>query len=180
MNGCGLIGDRKAVCGGIEAAWDFVWGRLFDGRTCMFYNYQVGDEPDGAVKHLPTPEHIRALVPNPGGYGTGMEDCMLNAGIMMDAVVSRYEATGDDAMRSFASDVFRGMELGATVSEKPGFLPRGVSPADCLSHYIDTSRDQYTCWVWGAYRLYFSDLSDDAQKESIRRCLARMAEKMES
>ena len=180
MNSCGLIGDREAVCGGIDAAWDFVWDRLFDGRTCMFYNYQVGDEPDGAVKHLPTPEHIRALVPNPGGYGTGMEDCMLNAGIMMDAVVSRYEATGDDAMRSFASDVFRGMELGATVSEKPGFLPRGVSPADCRSHYIDTSRDQYTCWVWGAYRLYFSDLSDDAQKESIRRCLVAMAKKMES
>ena len=164
----------------MQNTWDFVWNRLFDGRTGMFYNYLTGSEPDAATKYLPEPELIRALVPNPGGYGTGMEDCMLNAGIMMDAVISRYEATGDESMREYAAAIWRGMELDATVSPQKGFLPRGVSPADCRSHYIDTSRDQYTNWFWGAYRLYFSDLSDDGQKESIRSCLIAMAEKMEA
>ena len=164
----------------MERAWQFVWNRLFDGRTHMFYNYLVGNEADAATRFLPEPELIKLQIPNPGGYGTGMEDCMLNAGIMMDAVVARYEATGDEAMRAFASDIYRGMKLDATVSEKKGFLPRGGSPADCRSHYIDTSRDQYTNWIYGAYRFYYSDLCDEKQKESIRRILIGMSEKMEA
>ena len=35
----------------MENAWIFIWNRLFDERTCMFYNYLVGDEPDAAVKY---------------------------------------------------------------------------------------------------------------------------------
>ena len=107
----------------MEQAWNFVWDRLFDHRTGMFYNHLVGSEPDAATKYLPEPEMIRLLIPNPGGYGTGMEDCMLNAGIMMDAVISRYEATGDEAMRSYASEICRGMILDATVSHKRDFSP---------------------------------------------------------
>ncbi len=163
----------------MENAWNFIWNRLFDERTCMFYNHLVGDEPDAATKYLPEPELIRLQIPNPGGYGTGMEDCMLNAGLMMDAVVARYEAAGDEGMREYAAKIWRGMELDATVSPQKGFLPRGVSPADCLSHYIDTSRDQYTNWWYGAHRLYFSALSDEGQRESVRRLLTGMAEKME-
>ena len=34
----------------MEKAWNFIWNRLFDERTCPFYNYLVGDEPDAAVK----------------------------------------------------------------------------------------------------------------------------------
>ncbi|MGN1345457.1 MAG: hypothetical protein ACI4V1_01620 [Eubacteriales bacterium] len=164
----------------MEKAWNFVWNRLFDERTCMFYNHLVGHEPDAATRYLPEPELIRLLIPNPGGYGTGMEDCMLNAGLMMDAVIARYEATGDESMREYAAKIYKGMELDATVSPVKGFLPRGVSPADGQSHYIDTSRDQYTNWFYGAYRLYFSPLSDETQKDSIRRILTGMAEKMEA
>ena len=164
----------------MENAWNFVWDRLFDERTCMFYNYLTGEELDAATRCLPEPEMIRLLIPNPGGYGTGMEDCMLNAGLMMDAVIARYEATGDTRMREFAQKIFYGMELDASVSPQKGFLPRGVSPADCKSHYIDTSRDQYTNWWYAAYRLYFSPLAGETQRESIRSLLTGMAEKMES
>ncbi len=159
--------------------WNFVWNRLYCPGTGMFYNHLVGDEPDAATRYLPEPEMIQHLVPNPAGYGTGLEDCMMNAGIMMDAVISRYEAEKDASMRDYASGIYSGMELGATVSPKEGFLPRGVSPADRKSHYIDTSRDQYTNWFFGAFRFYFSPLSDDKQKESIRRCLTAMAKKFE-
>lgn len=164
----------------LQKAWQYCWSCLFDDRTGMFYNHRVGAEPDAATKYLPEPAMIQRLVPNPGGYGTGMEDCMLNAGIMMDAVISRYEATGDEAMRTYAARIYKGMELDATVSPQKGFLPRGVSPADCRSHYIDTSRDQYTNWFFGAFRLYFSPLATDEQKWSIRRCLTAMAEKFEA
>lgn len=164
----------------LQKTWQYCWSCLFDDRTGMFYNHRVGTEPDAATKYLPEPAMIQRLVPNPGGYGTGMEDCMLNAGIMMDAVVSRYEATGDEDMGTYAARIYKGMEIDATVSPQKGFLPRGVSPADCRSHYIDTSRDQYTNWFFGAFRLYFSPLATDEQKWSIRRCLTAMAEKFEA
>ena len=163
----------------MKRTWNFVWNRLFDDRTGMFYNHLAGDDAH-ATKYLPEPEMIRQLIPNPAGYGTGMEDCMLNAGIMMDAVVSRYEATADSSMRGYADRIFHGMVLDASVSSQKGFLPRGVSPADGRSHYIDTSRDQYTNWWFGAYRLYFSDLSDEGQRAELRRCLTSMAEKFEA
>ena len=163
----------------MKRTWDYVWNRLFDDRTGMFYNHLAGDDAH-ATKYLPEPEMIRLLIPNPAGYGTGMEDCMLKAGIMMDAVISQQEATGDPSMRTYAERICRGLILDATVSSQKGFLPRGVSPADGRSHYIDTSRDQYTNWWFGAYRFYFSDLSDEAQRAEIRRCLTAMAEKFEA
>ena len=163
----------------IQKTWNFVWNRLYDDRTGMFYNHLAGDAAR-ASQYLPEPDLIRLLIPNPGGYGTAMEDCMLNAGLMMDAVIARYEVTRDETMRDYAAKIYKGMILDATVSFQKGFLPRGVSPADCQSHYIDTSRDQYTDWFYGAYRLYFSALSDEGQKADIRRCLISMAAKFEA
>jgi len=163
----------------MQKIWNFVWNKLYDDRTGMFYNHLAGDAVK-ASEYLPEPEMIRLLIPNPAGYGTAMEDCMLNAGLMMDAVIARYEATGDETMREYAAKICKGLILDATVSPQRGFLPRGVSPADCQSHYIDTSRDQYTDWFYAAYRLYFSPLADDAQKENLRRCLTAMAEKFEA
>ncbi len=164
----------------MERTWEFVWNRLYNDRTGMFYNILVGSGPDAATCDLPAPELIRQQIPNPGGYGTSMEDCMLNAGLMMDSVIARYEAAGEKTMGAYAAKVWKGMELGASVSPKKGFLPRGVTPADCVSHYADTSRDQYTNWFYGAYRLYYSALADETQRASIRILLTRMAEKMEA
>lgn len=163
----------------MEETWRFVWDKLYDDRTGMFYNHLAGDDAH-ATKYLPKPEIICLNLPNPGGYGTGMEDCMLNAGIMMDAVISRYEATKDEVMREYAERICKGMILDASVSQKKGFLPRGVSPVDCRSHYTDTSRDQYTNWIYGAYRMYYSPLADEKQKDDIRSCISAMSEKFEA
>ena len=46
----------------MEKSWNFVWDRLFDGRTCMFYNYLVGQEPDAATRYLPEPELIQDVL----------------------------------------------------------------------------------------------------------------------
>ena len=163
----------------MDILWNFIWNKLYDDRTGMFYNH-LAEDAVKASEYLPEPELICLLLPNPAGYGTAMEDCMLNAGLMMDAVIARYEVTKEETMRAYAARICNGLVLDATVSSQKGFLPRGVSPADCKSHYIDTSRDQYTDWFYAAYRLYFSPLSDDAQKTDIRRCLTAMAEKFEA
>jgi len=72
----------------MQKIWNFVWNKLYDDRTGMFYNHLAGDAVK-ASEYLPEPEMIRLLIPNPAGYGTAMEDCMLNAGLMMDAVIAR-------------------------------------------------------------------------------------------
>ena len=163
----------------MDRAWDFIWNCLYDDRTGMFYNH-LADDAVKASDYLPSPEMIGRLVPNPAGYGTSMEDCMLNAGLMMDAVVARYEAENNGEMREYATGIYRGLMLGATVSDKCGFIPRGVSPVDCKSHYIDTSRDQYTDWLYAVYRFYFSELSSDGQKECIRGCITYVARMFEN
>ena len=163
----------------MEKTWNFIWNHLYDERTGMFYNHLAGDAKK-ASQYLPEPAMIAALIPNPGGYGTGMEDCMLNAGLMMDAVIARYEASGEESMGEYADSICRGLILDATVSPQRGFLPRGVSPEDCRSHYIDTSRDQYTNWFYAAYRLYYSPLCSEKRKEEIRGCLTAFAEKFEA
>ena len=161
----------------MEEAWRFIWDRFFDRRTCLFYDYLVGgpDRPDAATWHLPDPELIRRDIPNPCGHGTGMEDSVLTAGTAMDTVAARYAVTGEEEMRSLAADIYRGMELCMDVSSRPGFVARSVSPADCRSHYTNSSRDQYTHWVWGAWVLWRSPLADEAQKESVRKHLSLIA-----
>jgi len=163
----------------MERAWNFIWDNFFDSRTNLFYDYLVRGQEKPAVWHLPAPEMIRLQIPNPCGHGTGMEDSMLIAGTMMDTVLERYRATGDEAMRECAAKVYSGMELCADSAERPGYIPRSVSPEDGYSHYSNSSRDQYTHWVYGAYTFYNSPLSDEEQKESIRRHLIEIAEMCE-
>ena len=151
----------------IERAWAWIWERFFCEETELFYDYLVSDRPDAAVFHLPSPEEIALQVPNACGWGTGMEDSMLSAGSMLDAVVARHAVTGEESMREAAAKIFRGMMRCAGAG------------TDGVSHYIESSRDQYTHWVYGAWRLYLSPLSDEAQREDIRRVLVGFAERAE-
>ena len=168
---------------GLEQAWSFLWDRFFDRRTFLFYDYLVDDparggavnRPDAATWHLPAPELIRRGIPNPCGCGTGMEDSVLTAGTVMDTIAARHAVTGEPQLGALAADVYRGMALCMDVCSRPGFVARSVSPADGKSHYPDSSRDQYTHWVWGAWVLYRSPLAGAAQRASVRTHLAAIA-----
>ena len=163
----------------IEQAWQFTWERFFCKKTNLFYDYLVGEGADAATGHLPEPWLIGLQVPGACGHGTGMEDSMLSAGSMLDAIVARYEALGEEEMQDLAAAVFDGMRRCAEVSSSDGFLPRSVSPVDGVSHYMDSSRDQYTHWVYGAWRLYHSALSTEEQREQIRKGLSGFARRAE-
>jgi len=73
-----------------------------------------------------------------------MEDSAISAGVWMGAVCDRFDATADRAMKAAADKIWSGMELLTKVSKAPGFLPRSVGIEDRQSHYIESSRDQYT------------------------------------
>lgn len=159
---------------------NYIWQKLFCEKSNLFYDFRVSDEPDANVRALPKPELIRSQVPNPCGYSTGMEDSSLNGGIMLDATVAAFEVTGDEKYIDMARTIYSGLRLCAEAHGYPGFISRSVSPDDGKSVYFNSSRDQYTNWVFGAYRYYNSGFASDEHKESIKNAFTEIAKKHES
>ena len=148
--------------------WNFVFDKLYCEKTGLIYENITEYEKDGNIRNLPTPEQILLQVPNPCSWGTGMEDSMINAGIMLDTVLDRYEATQDPSMKEYADKLLKGIDLCSTVHKRPGFLVRSVSPEDCKSYYINTSRDQYTHVIYSLIRFIHSKLCTQTQKEYFK------------
>ena len=135
-------------------------------------------EGDILTDHLPSVDEINRQIPNACGWGTGMEDSVLSAGSVIDAVVARYNVTKDQNLKPLADKIFDGM-MRCVIDLKDGFICRSVSPVDGKAFYYDTSRDQFTHWVYGGLRLYNSALADAEQKESIRKVIVSVAKRME-
>ena len=155
-----------------------VFERYFCPKTELLYEFVV-DETGNAWHHLPSVEEINAAVPNPCGWGTGMEDSVMNGGNAIDMLITVYELTKDVRIKPCVDSLFRGLLRCADGKKNKGFVARSISPFDGESHYIESSRDQYTHWIYAALHLYNSPLADDGQREQIRKVLAAIAQKCE-
>ncbi|MDD2629621.1 MAG: hypothetical protein PHV61_05560 [Limnochordia bacterium] len=155
------------VRGKIEEAWAYSWERFFHEETDLFYDYISSYELDTRFDHLPSVEDISRGYPEPNGWGTGMEDSALNGGVMMSMVCDRYDITQEDGLHEAAKKVFSGLLLCGSVGTSEGFVARSVSPFDGNTHYIETSIDQYTWYVYGLWRYFHSSLSSSADRERI-------------
>lgn len=160
----------------MQKAWDFVLNKLYCKDTKLVYDYIT---VAGITGSLPTPEEIEACCPNPCGWGTGMEDSVLNGGSFLEAIISRYSVTKEEQLLAQATDIYEGLRTCATISSQRGFLARSVSPIDGKSHYINSSRDQYTHAIFALYLYWKSDMSTAQQKEEIKDILVSFAEKAE-
>lgn len=161
----------------MDRLWDFVFDKLYCEKTGLIYENITEYKKDGNICNLPTPEQIRHQVPNPCSWGTGMEDSMINAGIMLDAVIDRYEVTGDPRMKEYADKLLKGIDLCSQVHGRQGFLVRSVSPEDCESYYINTSRDQYTHVIYSLVRFIHSGLCTDEQREHFKAVVTAYAKR---
>ncbi|OGV71047.1 MAG: hypothetical protein A3K19_03030 [Lentisphaerae bacterium RIFOXYB12_FULL_65_16] len=146
----------------------------------MFYDFVSSYDTERRFDHLPTTEEIKRQYPNTNGWGTGMEDSMISAGVVMSMLCDRYDVTGDESLRELATDVFTGMARCATVSHARGFLTRSISPRDGTSYYIECSRDQYTHFVHGLWRFHHSALPSEEQRNTMRGIMAAICERMET
>jgi len=87
--------QKEGECGDASLAekMDDAWMRmqnwLFCKETSLIYDSIGSDKYEKRFEHLPFPEEITASLPNPLGWATGMEDCMLNAGMAIDACILR-------------------------------------------------------------------------------------------
>src|SRR5690606_23891069 len=121
-------------------AWKVSLERFYHPRTKLFYDFITSYEKGKWLSHLPTAEEISRQYPNEYGYGTGMEDCMISAGVMLDMIADQYAVTGDPKLKKVARNTFEGVYRTATIHGINGFLPRGLSPEDGKSFYIASSR----------------------------------------
>lgn len=161
---------RKSVL----TAWETVFKRFYCADTKLLYDY-VTDVSEKGFHHLPTPEEIARCCPNPRGWGTGMEDSALNGGCLLEALISAYSLCKDEKLKALAKDIAEGL----LSLEQDGFVARSISPKDQKSFYPESSRDQYTHYVYSLFAYFKSELCDAKTQEKIKNSLVRIAKKCE-
>lgn len=156
-----------------------LWNRAFERFYCpdtrLFYEF-VTDSTSRAWDDLPAVCEIQRSYPNPCGWGTGMEDSVMNGSAVIDALSAsrKIGAEVDEGLiRKLADGLLKCCEL----SKDRGFVARSISPCDNKSHYIESSRDQYTHFMYSLTRLCLSDLCDEGTKERIKNAVVSVAEK---
>ena len=161
----------------MNQAWNVSWERFYNSKTQLFYDYLVSYKCGLELSQLPTANEVSRQYPNSYGYGTGMEDCMISAGVMLCMIVDQYSVTKNKQLRKYAYSVFQGIHRCATVHGVPGFLARGVCVEDQKSIYIGSSRDQYTHAVHGLWYYFHSPLCSPETKIEIGRILSAFADR---
>jgi len=166
---------RKIVSNSLYRLWETAFSRFYCHKTGLFYEF-VTDEVSKAWDDLPTVSEIAKVYPNPCGWGTGMEDAVMNGATALDALIAAHNV-GRSAFDGMTDKLADGI-LGCQFNEKNyGFVARSFSHYDGKSHYIESSRDQYTHFVYSLLRYYFSDLCDEGTKKRIKNALIAVAEK---
>lgn len=144
--------------------WQSLLDKLFLPETNLFYDYVTSNDPAVRFAHLPDPEEVRENFPNPCGWGTGMEDCMLNTGSALDVLWKLFPDP------DFTGKVVAGIAGCCEVHGRPGFLARGITPVGEPCCYMNTSRDQLTLAVYGLWRVIHSHsgVSGKLRREVVR------------
>lgn len=159
----------------INEAIDFIKNNLFSNKTCLIYDHVI----KGREQEFPTATEISNVFPNPCGYTTGMEDCMISGATMLDALIIRYEKEHDKDAADFAKKLVKGMLNCAFSAKTDGFLPRAVSIEDGKSHYPDSSRDQYTMFAFGMHQYLSSTLCTPDERKDISKAAVGIARRAE-
>jgi hypothetical protein len=97
------------------------------------------------------------------GVGIGfLADCL---GQLADI----YAVTSDEATIAQARTVFEGLRSLAHASERKGFVARCLLPGDpTKAHFLNSSVDQYTFFVYGLYKYYNSPMAGESEKCEMR------------
>lgn len=160
----------------LNEAWDYVFTKLFHEGTQLIYDCRFSLAGNGNISGLPSLEEIKAQIPSPCAWNTGMENSAISAGVMLATIANRFTATGDKSLHSYAEKILNGVKLLTSVSGVRGFLARSVSPLDGKSFYLESSRDQYTHLVYGACRYLECGLCTQSERAFLTDVLVGFAE----
>lgn len=157
----------------VRAFHDRLWRHFFDRRSNLFYEYRQDDDA------FPTPAEVAAGIPNPAGWATGMEDCCLNGGWILDGLLLAYETTGADEWADKARVVWSGLSRLGTISRTPGFVARGHRPGR-TDIYPNSSPDQVTAYVCALCQWCQSPLATAADRRLAAEVAAAICRLIES
>ena len=154
----------------VEQAHTEIWRRFIDKHGVMIDFTAL----DGSVA-LPTPEECRQGKPNALGWWSPIENGAMFNGMYLDAAVNRWRHTQspDDAAK--ARRLMEGLLLLNSISERKGFVGRGVS-TDGKSHFPMGSNDQTLPWFYGLWRFLESGLATKPERDRIVAKLVETAE----
>jgi len=153
----------------VETCHEHIWAHFYHPDTLMFYDYAWGRE---GWAYLPTANEIARRLPNRAGWGTGMENPALNASQYLPALLlrhtlARHHLLDDAPAASRARQLFAGLRRLLAVAREPGFLPRGLA-LDGVSHYPNSSIDQYTMLFYALWHYFHSPLCTPADQQAIK------------
>jgi len=159
----------------IDSAWQYIENKVLCEKTSLICDHSHANEPE----HFPTAQEVAAQYPNACGYGVGMEDGMINGGTMTDACLLRYKKYGDRCAAELAGKLVKGMLNTVFCAKSEGHVPRGITPHDCASCYANSSRDQYTMFVFAMHRYLNSDICTAQEHDDIAKALVAVARRCE-
>ena len=155
----------------IRRVHEIIWERFRRKGSDLIYNYAEACGGD------PTPEEIRAGIPNPSGWGLTIEDCCLNAGWLLDGMLEAHRVTGEAQWADKARRLFDGLASLGEVSHVPGFVARGYLPGR-TEVYPNSSADQYTAFVYGLVAFARGPLATDADRSRARDRVVDVAKRL--
>ena len=111
-----------------QKGWDFVFDKLYYPKNHMIYDFLYGESIEETIDFYPNAEEIKNSIPNPCGWGTGMEDSTLNLCTMLEAIENRYKATRDTELKKYFGTIKAIRE--ADVETLAAVIPRSAAEAD--------------------------------------------------
>lgn len=111
-------------------------------------------------------------------YPKGVEDCAIVGGIALSMFVDRHAVTGEDALKAEARWTAEGLRNLVFNHAHPGYVSRGLNPADGKSIGALSSRDQVTHLVHGLWRYAKSPLADAPDRALATTTVVAVAEWM--
>jgi hypothetical protein len=154
---------------------DALWDKFYRNETHLVYDNEI---TDFAV--LPTAGEVAASIPNCAGWGTWMEDCALNGGFLLEAMVTAHRLTGETEWANKARSLFKGLVALGTAGPTKGFVARGFAPGRTHDVYPNSSTDQYTSFVFGVWRYAISEIPTHEERATACTLLTDIAALIES
>jgi len=158
----------------IRLAHETLWSRFFCDEENLFYDLEFTDS-----SQFPTREEVAASIPNSAGWCTGMEDCCLAGGWILDGLLCAHRVSGEHEWAEKARKVFKGLVALGTVSKTPGFIARAFAPGR-RDIYPNSSTDQYTSFVYGMWRYANSPVASTEERETATRLVLNATRLVES
>lgn len=126
----------------------------------------------------PLTSYTNGLMDGSVRYPKGVEDCPIMGGLALSMFVDRFAVTGERRLADEARWTAQGLANLVFRHRYPGYVSRGLNPADGRSICSLTSRDQVTHLVHGLWRYAKSPLCGTEDRVLVSTTLVAVAEWM--